>query len=47
MDTVGEGWGMNWERGTDVYTLPSADRQLVRTCTHRELGSVLRDDLEG
>ena len=51
MDTVGEGErGMNWEIRFDINTLPCVKKiasEREPAVQHRELSSVLCDDLEG
>ena len=47
MQTQGRG-RTNWKIRNDIHTLPCANRQLVGSCyKHRELSSVLCDDLQG
>ena len=42
----GEGSGINWETGIDIYTLPCV-KQWKPAEGHREISSVLCDDLDG
>ena len=45
--TWGKGGEINWERSVNIYTLPCGNSEWEAAVQHRELSSVLCEDLEG